>query len=776
MSWSSITRFAALVVWLLFGYVIRAAFAHAAVPSLPATSFQKHSPASVVYALAQTTDRYIWFGTQVGLLRYDGARFASFVSDKSPGLPSGAVTALFATRANVLWVATSSDVAVYESGVFHSAAGHGDPLEGVRRIVQDWQGWIWLATKRGLFQTRDGAWVQFGVAEGLPSADVTDVVLDPQGGLWVQTSAGRAKRVADRFEVVSTTPDIGSSLLPLPLLAMQAVRNNPAAWTSFSGAKIGAAVLDSHDNLWAAHPAAGGLLRWTPNHREVFTMRNGLGANSVTSLLPDSDGGVWVGTIAGGSTYVHEQRLQTLRMSDGLPGNVAYGVAAAPQGGVWVTTSGGIAKVDSTQVRVWPLGKALPMVAPRWLTVDARGAVWIADPDGKLAVMTDPKASNANFSSVTPSRSGSSPSALHCDHDGNVWLASVTGTLEKVTTTATQTVCHPDPGCVSATYDEPCASAFGVVVDRSAGGVWAGSFGNGVWQITDAGAQQALASGLWSHTAVLSLVEDDAGVLWVGTNLGLVRFDGKQAVLFTAAHGLPATPVISVLQDGVGNLWGAGPAGIFKMQIPVNDPVHPIFVSFGLDDGLASEVMTSRFGAGAARSTDGRLWFSGEGGLSVFEAPEHFRPPATPPIFIESVTDRNGTTRAVRFEDEEIPVARNNVRIAFSAPAFFESQRLRFRYRVGRDPTGWVDVGTERFAHLVTLPPGTSLFEVSVSRLDTAQTWQSARIRLFVSPAYYERPIFIVLIVISASAFSWALRENCKRRAQLRLKDRSDQT
>ena len=753
----------------------RMGVAQSAAPSLPATSFQKYSPASVVYALAQTTDRYVWLGTQVGLIRYDGARFASFVSDKSPGLPLGPITALFATRRNSLWVATADNVAVYENGVFQPAAGQKSPVRSVRRIVEDTKGWIWLATQRGLFQTRDGAWLQYGIAEGLPSADVQDVVLDPQGGLWVQTSAGRAKRVADRFEAVSTTPEVGTSLLPLPLLGISAVRDNPAAWSSFSGANIGAALLDTQDNLWTARPAAGGLLRWSPKRRDVFTMRNGMGANAVTSLLQDGDGGLWVGTIAGGATYVHEQRLHTLGTTDGLLGNVAYAVASAPQGGVWVTSSGGVAKVDVTRVQTWPLGKSMPLAAPRWLTVDSNGAVWVADPEGNLAVMADFNAPKASFSLVTSARSVSPPSALHADDQGNVWLASVNGSVEKVTTATVQSVRQTDPGCVSATNVEPCPGAFGVIADRSAGGVWAGSFRDGVWQITDAGAQQVLDGGLWRHTAALSLVEDNAGVLWIGTNLGVVRFDGKYANLFTAAHGLPANEVFSVLQDGAGNLWGAGPAGVFKMQVPVNDPLHPTIVSFGLEDGLASEFMSSHFGAGAARSLDGRLWFSGEGGLTVFEAPEHVRPPATPPVFVESVTDTNGTPRSVLFEDQEIPVARNNVRIAFSAPAFFESQRLRFRYRIGRNPLGWVNVGSERFAHLVSLPSETSLFEVAVSRLDTPGTWQSARIRLFVSPKYYERPIFIVLFVISASAFSWAFRENWKRRAQLRLKDRSNQ-
>jgi ligand-binding sensor domain-containing protein len=766
-------RLAALAAGLLFCVVARVALGQSSALFLPATSLQTHSPASVVYALAQTTDRYVWFGTQVGLIRYDGARFASFVSDTSVGVPAGSVTALYATRANALWVATTTDVAVYENGVFRPAAGLKHSLQGVRRIVQDAQGWLWLATKQGLFQTHEGAWFQHTVAEGLPSTDVTDVALDPQGGLWVQTSLGRAKRVADRFEAVSTMPDVATALLPLPLLGIQRVQDNPAAWSSFFGANIGAALVDTQDNLWTARPFGGGLLKWNTNRRDVFTMRNGLGANAVTSLLQEGDGGVWVGAIAGGATYLHEQRLRTLRMSDGLPGNVAYAVAAAPQGGVWVTSSGGVAKVDSTRVQVWPPGKSLPLAAPRWLTVDSKGAVWVADPDGKLAVMVESQVENASFVLATADRSPTAPSALYADRQGYVWLASLNGALEKVSTTTAQTVRQPDPGCVFAT-SEPCAGAFSVFADRSAGGVWAGSFGQGVWQITDNGAQQVLAAGLWRHAPVSSLVEDDAGVLWIGTNLGLVRYDGKQARLFTAAHGLPVSTVFSLIQDGAGNLWGAGPAGVFKMQIPVNFLAQPTFVSFGVGDGLASEFLSSRFASGAARSTDGRLWFSGDSGLSVFEAPEHFRAPATPSVFVESVTDAKGTPRSVLFEDEEIPVARNNVRIAFSAPAFFEAQRLRFRYRVGRDPQEWVNVGTERFAHLVSLPPGTSQFEVAVSRLDTPASWQSARIVLFVSPKYYERPIFIVLLVISASAFSWALHENWKRRAQLRLKDRSD--
>ena len=69
---------------------------------------QEHGlPQDTIRAIAQTTDGYLWLGTDEGLARFDGYEFAVF--DKGSGaLPGNSITALAAARDGSLWIGTST--------------------------------------------------------------------------------------------------------------------------------------------------------------------------------------------------------------------------------------------------------------------------------------------------------------------------------------------------------------------------------------------------------------------------------------------------------------------------------------------------------------------------------------------------------------------------------------------------------------------------------------------------------------------------------------------
>ena len=59
-------------------------------------------PQDRVRALAQTSDGYLWVGTDDGVARFDGMRFVSFGLPE--GLPSGPVRTLFGDSRGTLWI------------------------------------------------------------------------------------------------------------------------------------------------------------------------------------------------------------------------------------------------------------------------------------------------------------------------------------------------------------------------------------------------------------------------------------------------------------------------------------------------------------------------------------------------------------------------------------------------------------------------------------------------------------------------------------------------
>src|ERR1700728_4483887 len=77
-------------------------------------------PQSTVQTLARTPDGYLWIGTQEGLARYDGARFAVFEPGNESAIPKKNITALHVDKAGTLWIGTRLGLTLFEHGSFRA--------------------------------------------------------------------------------------------------------------------------------------------------------------------------------------------------------------------------------------------------------------------------------------------------------------------------------------------------------------------------------------------------------------------------------------------------------------------------------------------------------------------------------------------------------------------------------------------------------------------------------------------------------------------------------
>src|SRR5882762_9796122 len=139
-------------------------------------------------AIAQTTDGYLWIGTQGGLLRFDGVRFVPWAPPDGQHLPSSNVTSLLGARDGSLWIGM-------EGGLSHWDKQHlTDYLikpERVNSIIEDHNGTVWFVRSRG--RDADGGLCQiigtgtrcYGKADGLPGSDLAaSLVEDSLGNFW----------------------------------------------------------------------------------------------------------------------------------------------------------------------------------------------------------------------------------------------------------------------------------------------------------------------------------------------------------------------------------------------------------------------------------------------------------------------------------------------------------------------------------------------------------------------------------------------------------------
>jgi len=131
------------------------------------------------------------------------------------------------------------------------------------------------------------------------------------------------------------------------------------------------------------------------------------------------------------------------------------------------------------------------------------------------------------------------------------------------------------------------------------------------WGLDPTKALTQYAHGSW-HVAdglpqdnVMSIAQTPDGYLWLGTEEGLVRFDGLRFTIFDKSNTpeMKSTDIYALLVDGMGNLWiGTGGGGLLRMM-------GGKFVAFTTQNGLSNNSVLS-----LCEGQDHAIWIGTEGG------------------------------------------------------------------------------------------------------------------------------------------------------------------
>ena len=96
------------------------------------------SPAS----FAQTSDGYIWIGTQNELLRFDGVRLARWIPPAGRELPESRIWTLLGSRDGSLWIGTDAGLSHLNN---RELVTFPDPVGHVNSIIEKSNGEIWFS-------------------------------------------------------------------------------------------------------------------------------------------------------------------------------------------------------------------------------------------------------------------------------------------------------------------------------------------------------------------------------------------------------------------------------------------------------------------------------------------------------------------------------------------------------------------------------------------------------------------------------------------------------
>lgn len=117
---------------------------------------QNGLPTGEANAVIQTSDGYVWIGSYGGLVRYDGTSFKNY-SEEKDGITSSSVRTLFEDSKGRLWIGTNDDgIYTYESGTFTKINNLPDhTFLCIRDFAEDSNGIIYVASNSGLAKIED---------------------------------------------------------------------------------------------------------------------------------------------------------------------------------------------------------------------------------------------------------------------------------------------------------------------------------------------------------------------------------------------------------------------------------------------------------------------------------------------------------------------------------------------------------------------------------------------------------------------------------------------
>jgi signal transduction histidine kinase/ligand-binding sensor domain-containing protein len=462
------------------------------------------------------------------------------------GLPKGMVRSVIQDREGYIWVAIEGGGVCRFDGQVFSKTTTEDGLidDGVQSVIQDRDGNLWFGTMRGVSRFDGEKWTNFTTEDGLANDNVWSITEDRDGNLWFGLREGGLSRYdGEKWTTFNTEDGLGSDLTPVILQDRQGF-----IWVGTFG---------------------GGVSRYDGENWATFTTADGLAQNNVLSIFEDRDGDLWFGTWTQGVSRYDGENWTTFTVDDGLVSPSVRSIIQDQKGDFWFGTESGVscfAPVEGTE---------------------RRGGEW------------------SSFRRIDGFSLGMVQSIIQ-DRDGYIWFATASGLGR-----------YSEHDFVTFTVDDGLADnriGIGGIQDRG-GDFWFGTWGGGVIRYDGENWTTFKVEDGLAHNAVFPILQDLEGNFWFGTlGGGVSRYDGESWETYSTADGLPHNSVRCLTQGREGGIWMGTLGGVIRYMPPgyVGEP-GATWTEWTTADGLVDNMVHAVY-----QDREGSFWFGTQLGVSRY--------------------------------------------------------------------------------------------------------------------------------------------------------------
>lgn len=648
---------------------------------------------------------------------------------------------------------------------------NGLPQNTVQDILQTHDGFLWVATERGLARFDGFDFVVYSHEQHpeLTNDDALALAEDSSGAVLMKTTEGIFRLSSGKISAVQTFPE-------RPSKREQEIRGftwtydgdevkrlgpdgSVSEWKTASvvnSNRVQALLVDSHGVAWVG--TRRGLFEIDEDKlKPVGDLDN----DSILCLFQDREGNLWIG---GSATGLHLLSPRSIDIVSAFGRRGITTVATAEAGEVWVgTPEDGL--FQSRQGKVFSLttDQGLSSNVVLALAASSGNGLLAGSPDGLNRVI------NGHVTSILRSEDGLPDDfvrSILSVSDGSIWIGTRRG------------LAHFAKGQISIidhTKGLP-SDLVGSLLYTSRGDLWIGTL------YGPARLRGEELSSFEPKDGVTSLIEDGYGRVWMGTatsGLYLWSDTGFHKVLS------PAVPqkIFGLLDDAHGYLWIRTHSGLARVAFDqaamcairnVGDLSVRIFDS---GDGLPSNDIFDIGHPGQTRDQNGVLYFATRRGLAKINPATLQSNPAFPlPTVMQISVDNR--VRPIQ-SDHSVILEPSDRRTTFTyiAPSFRQPGKVHYRYRLEGFDHDWVDAGTSRSVSYTNLQPGKYRFVVMASNEDGVWSKVPAEIAVTVKPPIYRKWWFYLLAILVGAGifllFYWLRERKLKQQFAAVLSERS---
>lgn len=708
---------------------------------------------NVITAIAEDQAGDLWVGTQhsgVHFFDRSNQQFKRFQHerDNPRSIGHNKVNEVLVTEEGAVWVTTEGGgVAVYNAKEDHFIRFEKPAIESLftYALWEDKEEGLWLGSYFGLSQWSPSDSL-FQPAVNILDIDTTSAWLkviqqDAQDRIWVGFQRGG----------IYTLQAENGDISPIDC--------TPAWPSDLASNHIWDIHIDSFGHAWVA--TDGALYHLTSQGTDqAFKLSSyRLSAESrYLCIYPSQDGVYWVGTNNGVIKLVPKHKLFRLLVPlkkgesiDTKRGVTTFSQHTAQQ--TWVGTNSGLFQYDVQKeqlhrdfLQAHPALKQLDEFNISALYQDTRNGLWIGTIEGfnlnfglyrydiRQGTLVDYSSrhlflhSYATFSVVE-------------DPSGDIWLGNrhalvqYQAQLDSFRVIETNTVLPNEIEINQLLFHHPNS-------------LWIGTNNTGFFffnTLTETLLPQSdiiVDSTQLINPRIIALMSTADSSLLLGTGGGLLLLDPilKSVQGFDSRNGFGGNLVKSMLQDQAGDIWIASSLALSRF-----DPAQTQFTSFHAEDGMQLREFWDR---SSFLAPSGQLYFGGENGMLLFHPDNIQNNKYVPPVIFTNFYLFNKEVKSdvknkllpapiYRIPTIRLQHSQNVFTIHFAALSFINPEKTQYAVRMEGFENEWQEIGHQTAATYTNLDPGTYYFQVKAANNDGHWNELGASLKIVVLPPWY---------------------------------------